>query len=212
MDPCRADDAGGVPGVVIMGPALTKIPLDLVQLVVGALLVLFGLRWLRKAILRSAGVLPLHDEDALFAKETETLRRAGGKGPGFDKIGAATAFKITMLEGIEVVFIVIAIGAAGPGLLAPACVGAAAALVLVVALGLVLHRPVATIPENALKFVVGVLLAAFGTFWVGEGIGLAWPGADWSLLTLTAGYLAAAYVAVAMCRKRSGTALPGEVR
>jgi uncharacterized membrane protein len=113
----------------------------------------------------------------------------------------ATAFKIVMLEGIEVVFIVIAVGAAG-GLLLPAALGAGAALLLVVALGLVLHRPLARIPENALKFAVGVLLAAFGTFWVGEGLGFAWPGGDWSVLGLIAGFVAVAALVTARCGRR----------
>jgi len=156
--------------VLAFGPALADIPRNLVQFGVGLLLVLFGMRWLRKAVLRSAGILPLHDEAAAYETEIETLRGIGGIATGWDSVAVATSFKITMLEGIEVVFIVIAVGAAGPGLLAPAAIGALAALVLVVALGLALHRPVAKIPENTLKFVVGVLLSAFGTFWVGEGM------------------------------------------
>ncbi len=188
--------------VVALGPALTRIPLDLVQLGVGSLLLLFGMRWLRKAILRSAGVIPLHDEEALFAKETASLRGLGGLGKGWDRVAVSTAFKITMVEGIEVVFIVVAMGAAGGGLLVPASVGAVAALALVVALGVMLHRPVATIPENTLKFVVGVLLCSFGTFWIGEGMGLAWPGGDLSIPALNAGFLAAAVTAIPLCRAR----------
>ncbi len=186
--------------VIVLGPALARIPLDLVRLAVGVLLLLFGLRWLRKAILRAAGVIPLHDEDAAFAAETAILRR------GVDAVGIATAFKIVMLEGIEVVFIVVAIGAAG-GLLLPASLGAAAALLVVVALGAALHRPLARIPENALKFAVGVLLAAFGTFWTGEGIGIAWPGEDWAVLGLIAGFALVALSTVPLCRGRHA-ALP----
>jgi len=188
--------------VVILGPALALIPLDIVQLVVGTLLLLFGLRWLRKAILRAAGVIALHDEEQAFAAETALLRRGAIIDRTWDKLAITTAFKIVMLEGIEVVFIVIAIGAAG-GLLVPASVGAVAALILVVALGIVLHRPLAKIPENALKFAVGVLLCAFGAFWVGEGIGVAWPGADWSILALIAGFLAVALFTVPLCRGAS---------
>jgi len=190
--------------VVALGPALTQIPQDLVQLGVGTLILLFGMRWLRKAILRSAGVIPLHDEEAAFAKETASLRGLGGIGQGWDRVAVSTAFKITMIEGIEVVFIVIALGAAGSGLLLPASLGALAALLLVVALGLALHRPVAMIPENTLKFVVGVLLCAFGTFWVGEGMGLQWPGEDLSIPALNAGFLTLALLAVPMCRARAG--------
>lgn len=188
--------------VAALGPALTRIPLDLVQLGLGTLLLMFGMRWLRKAILRAAGVIPLHDEDAAYAKQTSSLQAFGGIAPRWDRVAVSTAFKITMIEGIEVVFIVVAVGTAGRGLLVPASIGAVAALLVVIVLGLLLHRPVAMIPENALKFVVGVLLCAFGTFWVGEGMGLAWPGADWSIAALNAGFLAAALIAVPMCRLR----------
>jgi uncharacterized membrane protein len=186
--------------VLALGPALTQLPIDIVQLVVGGLLILFGMRWLRKAILRAAGIIPLHDEEALFAKETATLRGIGGIGQGWDKVAIAAAFKITMLEGTEVVFIVIAVGAGGSGLLIPAAIGALAALLLVVALGLVVHKPLSTIPENTLKFGVGVLLSGFGTFWVGEGMGVAWPGADWSILALIAAFLVVALAMVPLCR------------
>jgi Ca2+/H+ antiporter, TMEM165/GDT1 family len=199
--------SGGAIGVLLvivlaLGPALTRIPLDIVQLAVGALLLLFGMRWLRKAILRSAGVIPLHDEQAAFAKETASLRQMGGARRGWDMIAIATAFKITMLEGLEVVFIVIAVGAGGVGLLIPASAGAAAALVLVVALGAVVHKPLSTIPENTLKFAVGVLLSAFGAFWVGEGMGFGWPGADWSIVGLTLGFLFSALLSVPLCRSQ----------
>jgi uncharacterized membrane protein len=186
--------------VAALGPALTRIPLRLVHLGIGTLLLLFGMRWLRKAILRAAGVIPLRDEEAAYARQTEAMRRAGGGAVEWDALAVSTAFKITMVEGIEVVFIVIAIGAGGAGLLLPASLGAAAALASVVLLGVVLHRPVAMIPENALKFGVGVLLTAFGTFWVGEGMRIAWPGDDLSLLGLVVLYLAAAIAATRLCR------------
>jgi len=189
--------------VIVLGPALARIPLATVQLVVGTLLLLFGLRWLRKAILRAAGIIPLHDETAAYAAETALL----GHSPrrflvGWDTVAVTASFKIVMLEGIEVVFIVIAIGAVS-GLLVPAGIGAAAALLVVVTLGIALHRPLARIPENTLKFLVGVLLSAFGAFWVGEGAGLAWPGADWSILGLIAAFLAVALSMIALCRGRS---------
>ena len=177
--------------VAALGPALARIPIGIMQVAIGALLLLFGMRWLRKAILRAAGVLPLHDETAAFAKETARLRALSGSGR-WDLAAAFGSFQITMLEGIEVVFIVVAIGAGGAGLLMPASLGAVAALLLVIALGLVLHRPLASIPENSLKFVVGILLAAFGTFWVGEGLGISWPGDDWAILGLAIGFLLAA--------------------
>lgn len=187
----------------MLGPALTRIPLPVVQLVVGALLLLFGLRWLRKAILRAAGIIPLHDEAAAYAKETAKLGRFGSAISAIDGVAVATSFKIVMLEGIEVVFIVIAVGARAD-LLAPAVAGAGLALLVVIALGVLLHRPVAMLPENALKFIVGVLLTGFGTFWFGEGLGAAWPGADWSLPALVAGYLVTALVCVGLARALAG--------
>jgi uncharacterized membrane protein len=189
--------------VALMGPALTRIPLHLIQLAVGIMIVLFGLRWLRKAILRAAGQIPLHDEEAAFAKNAAAMQGESTSGAGWDKVALAAAFNITMLEGTEVVFIVIALGAGGAGLLLPAGAGALAALVLVAGLGFVLHRPLARVPENTLKFVVGVLLSAFGTFWIGEGAGFAWPGSDLAIPCLMAAYLALAISLVPICRSRA---------
>ena len=189
--------------VVLLGPAMTQIPQDLVQLGLGTLLLLFGMRWLRKAILRAAGVIPLHDEEETYAKESAALRALGNLARGWDRVAVGTAFKITMVEGVEVVFIVIAVGAGGQGFLLPASLGALAALLVVALLGVALHRPVAMIPENMLKFLVGVLLCSFGTFWVGEGMGLAWLGGDLALAALNAGFLAAAIVLVRLCRARA---------
>ena len=192
--------------VAALGTALTHIPLPVIQLVVGALLLLFGLRWLRKAILRSAGLIPLHDEQAIFTKQSAAFGQSGTSQIAWDKIAFAAAFNITMLEGTEVVFIVIAIGAGHTGMLLPASLGAIAALVVVTALGLMLHRPLARVPENMLKFIVGVLLSAFGTFWVGEGMHITWPAADWSILALIAAYLALALALVPLCRSQSQAA------
>jgi len=190
--------------VAALGPAIARIPQDFVRFGLGALLLLFGMRWLRKAILRAAGVLPLHDEEDAYARESAALRALGGLTRGWDRVAVGASFKITMVEGVEVVFIVIAMGGGGRGLLFPASAGALAALFLVALLGLALHRPVASIPENTLKFLVGVLLCSFGTFWVGEGMSLAWPGEDWSLAALNAGYLASALLLVSLCRARAG--------
>jgi Ca2+/H+ antiporter, TMEM165/GDT1 family len=190
--------------VLGLGPALGRIPLAELQLAVGILLVLFGMRWLRKAVLRSAGVIPLHDEDTAYARQTASLRQKHSPGRGWDAIAVATSFKITLLEGLEVVFIVIAVGAGGAGLLVPASIGAAAALLVVIVLGVLLHRPLSAVPENTIKFAVGVLLAAFGTFWIGEGIGVQWPGDDWAILGLTAAFGVVSIVLIAPCRRRAG--------
>jgi Ca2+/H+ antiporter, TMEM165/GDT1 family len=165
--------------VVALGPAIGQIPLQALQVVIGVLLLLFGLRWLRKAILRSAGIVGLHDEAAIFAAASGKLESQRRAVSGL-WIAGATAFKAVLLEGLEVVFIVIAIGA-GNGLLLPASLGAAAACGLVLVIGVLLHRPLARVPENILKFGVGVMLSAFGVFWTGEGLGVAWAGSDWAL-------------------------------
>jgi len=187
----------------ILGPSLSLMPLRTLQVVVGALLILFGLRWLRKAMLRSAGVLALHDEDQAFAKNREAMLKLGAAGAGFDVIAFGAAFQICMLEGTEVVFIVIAVSAGGVGLIVPASLGALAAFVLVAALGLVLHKPMSRVPENTLKFIVGVILSGFGAFWVGEGIGVAWPGGDLSILALVVGFGALGLAGVPLCRARA---------
>src|SRR5580698_2147680 len=190
----------------ILGPALSLMPLRALQVVVGSLLILFGLRWLRKAILRSAGVLALHDEDQAFQKKRDAMLKLGAAGGGFDAIAFGAAFQICMLEGTEVVFIVIAVAAGGTGLIVPASLGALAAFVMVTALGLVLHRPMSKVPENSLKFIVGVLLSGFGAFWVGEGIGVAWPGNDLSIVSLVVGFGLLGLIGVPLCRARAGRA------
>jgi len=196
--------ASGLALLVILtlafGPLLAAVPLALMQLVAGTLLLLFGLRWLRKAVLRTAGILPHHDEAAAYAAETARLSTAGIR-RAWDRAAFATSFQITLIEGMEVVFIVLAVGAGSGALLRAAGAGALAALVLVIALGVALHRPLARVPENALKFTVGVVLSGFGTFWVGEGLGLPWPGSDLSLPALCAGFLATAWLAVTLCRR-----------
>jgi uncharacterized membrane protein len=193
---------------VVLGQSLARVPLAYLQVVVGTLLLMFGLRWLRKAVLRAAGILALHDEAQTFAAETAALRgMATARTQGLDAIAVAASFKIVMLEGIEVVFIVIAIGAGG-GLILPATAGALLALLVVASLGAWLHRPLATIPENTLKFIVGVMLTAFGAFWVGEGIGLTWPGGEWAIVALIATYAAAAWTLVPLCRRVRGMSDP----
>jgi uncharacterized membrane protein len=187
--------------VLALGPSLAAVPLPLLQVVVGTLLSMFGLRWLQKAVLRAAGIVPLHDEDAAYASTRDALHgtRTAARG-GFDAVAFLASFKAVVLEGVEVVFIVIALGARG-SLLMPATIGAALALFAVLALGLALRRPLSRVPENTLKFGVGVMLSAFGTFWVGEGIGLAWPGGDAAILVLMAVMLAIGLAGVALLRR-----------
>lgn len=188
--------------VLIFGPALKSVPIHALQLILGVLLLLFGLRWLRKAILRAAGVLKLHDEAAAFEKETKTLAAFGLPTSGAtDMIALTTSFKAVTVEGLEVVFIVIATGAVH-GMLLAAALGAAAAGLIVVLLGLALHRPLAQVPENTLKFSVGVLLSAFGAFWTGEGVGLSWPGEDYSLFGLVAAFLIVGLLTVPLARPK----------
>ena len=194
--------------VVALGPLLDQVPLHLLQLAIGILLLLFGMRWLRKAILRSAGVIPLHDEAMAFATETAELReKARRYDARADWLAALASFKAVLLEGLEVVFIVIALST-GRGLLVPASAGALAACLLVAGVGFVVRRPLARVPENTLKFAVGVMLAAFGIFWTGEGLGVAWPGADLSIVAFAALFLAVGRAAVALARCPSAETLP----
>ncbi len=165
--------------VAVFGPLLGLVPIHVLQFVVGVLLILFGMRWLRKAILRSIGVLALHDEEKAFARETEALTRSAREQRA-DYLAGIAAFKAVLLEGTEVVFIVIAVGTTH-GLTLYASLGAFAAFVVVMAIGLAVHRPLSQVPENTLKYVVGLMLTTFGVFWTGEGIGAEWPGADLSL-------------------------------
>ncbi|HEU0229635.1 MAG TPA: hypothetical protein VFR20_03615 [Burkholderiaceae bacterium] len=195
--------------VALVGPALLSIPMDSVRLLIGLLALLFGMRWLRKAILRTAGVIALHDEATAYARQSEMLARTNSAPRGgVDLIAFATAFQAVLLEGLEVVFIVIAVGASESRFLPPT-VGAGAALVVVVALGAILHRPLLRVPENTLKFAVGVLLCAFGAFWLGEGMGLRWPGEDWSIAGLAAGFLVLALLCVRWARRVSKTLAEG---
>jgi uncharacterized membrane protein len=176
--------------VAVLGPAFLLIPLAVFRLVVGFVLVLFGLKWLKKAILRYAGRKALHDEEAIYEEEAAALR-ARGEVPRnrLDGFGLVTAFKSVLLEGMEVVVIVLTFGASSGNLLPPA-VGALAALVLVVLLGLAIRGPLTKVPENTLKFTVGLMLAAFGTFWGGEGLGIEWAAGDLTIVVLVAVYLA----------------------
>jgi Ca2+/H+ antiporter, TMEM165/GDT1 family len=194
--------------VMGLGPLLDRVPLHLLQLAIGVLLLLFGMRWLRKAILRAAGVIPLHDEAMAFAAETAELREQARRHVArLDELAALTSFKAVLLEGLEVVFIVIAVSA-GHGLLVSASAGALAACLLVAGVGFVVHRPLARVPENTLKFAVGVMLSAFGMFWTGEGLGVAWPGADLAIIAFAALFLATGLAAVVLARRPRPEAMP----
>jgi uncharacterized membrane protein len=189
--------------VLLLGPLLNRIPLHSLQLAIGILLLLFGMGWLRKASLRAAGIIPLHDEDAIFAAEAAQLgQHQRRQQTNLDWVAGITALKAVLLEGLEVVFIVIAVGA-GRGLLMPASFGALAACALVLAAGAIIHRPLSRVPENTLKFGVGVMLSAFGVFWTGEGLGVAWPGQDLALLLFAALFLAAGLTGSALARRIS---------
>lgn len=194
---------GGV--VLTLGPLLDRAPLHVLQLVIGVLLLLFGVGWLRKAALRAGGVIPLHDEDAIFAEESaglsaEMAARAERRRTSQDWIAGIAAFKAVLLEGIEVIFIVIAVGA-GRGLLWPAAMGALAACALVLVVGAIAHRPLARVPENTLKFGVGMMLSAFGVFWTGEGLGVQWPGHDLALFVFAGVFLLAGLASARMVRR-----------
>ena len=187
--------------VLLFGPLLDRFPIAWLQIAVGWLLILFGMRWLRKAILRAGGIISMHDESDAFEQQKRGLGASNAPGRGaLDPVGFLASFKAVTLEGLEVVFIVIAIGATAHALL-PASAGAAAAGVLVVAAGVILRRPLERVPENSLKFAVGVLLSAFGTFWFGEGLGMTWIGQDLAILGLVIGYAFISFVAVALCRR-----------
>lgn len=181
----------------LLGTALQRwIDLAVLQVVVGALLLVFGLQWLRKAILRASGLKALHDEDALFAAEVTTAQRVPMvAGDSIDWFAATVAFKGMLLEGLEVIFIVMTAGAAS-GRLGAAAIAAVAAALVVGTAGAILHRPLARVPENTLKFGVGLLLTTFGTFWAGEGLGIHWLGKDLALLWLLAAYTALAMLAI----------------
>lgn len=190
---------GGVVGL-LGATVLTHVPRQLFELVIGVLILALGVSWLRKAVLRAAGLKAMHDEARTFAAERQRL--ATDKHEPLDRVGFATSFQGVLLEGFEVAFIVFAAGAGSPSI-APAAIGAAAAVFLVAAAGLVLRRPLAKIPENTLKFSVGIALVSLGTFWAAEGAGVHWPLDTVALLPIAAIYLTGALVAVATLRGRN---------
>jgi uncharacterized membrane protein len=188
--------------VAALGPALTVVPLHALRLVVGGLLLTFGLGWLRKAVLRGSGFKALHDEAAIFARHVEAAGSAQqqGRGKVNDWYAFTLSFKGVLLEGLEVAFIVVTFGS-NQGNIPIAVLGAAAAIVLVTAGGIKARAPLARVPENTLKFGVGVMLTSFGIFWSAEGAGIKWPGADASLLGLIAFVVVVAFVLVGAARR-----------
>jgi uncharacterized membrane protein len=193
--------------VAVLGPAVTSIPIQWLRVVVGGLLLVFGLQWLRKAILRAGGYKALHDEEAAFAEERAAAQAAGGSGAGFDPYAFTVAFKGVLLEGLEVAFIVVTFGA-NHGNIPLAAAGAAAAVVVVLLAGVVVRAPLAAVPENTLKFAVGLLLTTFGTFWAAEGAGASWPGGDAAILGLLAFYTVMSLLLVRLLRGQQAREVP----
>ena len=168
------------------------------HLVVGMLLLLFGMRWLRKAILRFAGIVALHDEELIYQREVAELRAQGRTIGRWDNIGFWFSYKAVLLEGTEVAFIVVALGAQGGLALQASIVGAIAAFILTMFVGALLRRPLTFVPENWMKFVVGAMLTTFGIFWGAEGLGIEWPLGEASLLLLVVGICVVSWAAVRM--------------
>ncbi len=192
--------------VAVLGPALTAIPLRDLRLFVGALLLVFGLQWLRKAVLRASGRKALHDEDRIFREQLAAARAADSKGVGVvaDWYAFTLSFKGVVLEGLEVAFIVLTFGSNQHDV-SLAAVAAVAAVVVVVAVGVVVRAPLARVPENTMKFVVGVMLISFGTFWGTEGAGAHWPGSDAALLVLVPAVAAFGLALAAVVKPRANT-------
>ena len=180
--------------VLALGPALSAIPLYVLQIVIGVALLLFGMGWLRKAVLRASGIMALHDEEKIYNEERAALSTASAWAAGI------ASYKAVLLEGLEVVFIVLAVGA-GRNLLVPAALGALIAFILVLTIGLVVHKPLSRVPENTLKFAVGVMMCWYGAFWTGEGLGVDWPGGDWALLGFGALFLGFGLALAAIVRR-----------
>ncbi|MGO8870816.1 MAG: COG4280 domain-containing protein [Acidimicrobiales bacterium] len=187
--------------VAALGPALVHlVPLSTLRLVVGALLLVFGLQWLRKAVLRATGLKAKHDEDAIFAKQVAEL--SGTETPrGRDATGFTVAFKGVFLEGLEVVVVVLTLGTTSHSL-GLATVAAGAAVLVVTVAGLAVARQLSSVPENAMKMAVGLMLVGFGTFWAGEGVGVHWPGSDLALPVLVAAYGLVAWALVGALDRR----------
>ena len=209
----RSAMEGSVVAIVVLGvlvgavgvPLVHYVPINALRVVVGALLLVLGLGWLRKAILRASGHKALHDEDAIYAETTASLRADGRPRSKRDGVGFAVAFKGVFLEGMEVVLIVISLGASQHKL-GPAAAAAGAAVVLVVAVGSLVSRQLSEVPENTIKTIVGIMLTSFGLFWVGEGAGIHWPGSDLAIPVLIGVFALVTVAAVAWMK----TQAPGQ--
>jgi uncharacterized membrane protein len=187
----------------VLGPTITLLPLGALRLVVGALLAIFGLQWLRKAVLRATGFKALHDEASAYLREVTAAEAAGSsvrRGLVTDWYAFTLAFKGVLLEGLEVVFIVLTFGASQRNIGA-AVAGAACAIVVVAAVGMAVRAPLAKVPENAMKFAVGIMLTSFGVFWGAEGTGVRWPGNDLALLVLVPTMALVSLACVAVLRQ-----------
>ncbi len=194
-------------GVIVgaLGPSLTRIPLHDLRLFVGSLLLVFGLQWLRKAILRASGFKALHNEDAIFATELNEAQNAERlERGGLDWYGFTLSFKGVLLEGLEVAFIVVTFGST-QGSISLAALGAAVALVLVASVGIAVRAPLARVPENSMKFAVGIMLTSFGSFWATEGAGAHWPGSDAALIGVICFVAASSALLVALLRREHET-------
>jgi uncharacterized membrane protein len=191
--------------VAALGPALGAVPIDSLRLAIGVLLLALGLQWLRKAVLRAGGLMPLRDEDAVFAREEELAREAP-PAAGLDAYSLTIAFKAVLLEGLEVALIVVGFGAS-QGRVGLAALAAAGAVAVVISAGIAVRAPLSRVPENTMKFAVGVLLTSFGVFWALEGAGVAWPGGDASAAALVLLTAAASVTATKLLgRRRVATA------
>jgi uncharacterized membrane protein len=187
--------------VAALGPALTSLPIGVLRIAVGGLLLVFGLQWLRKGILRASGFKALHDEDAIFAEHAADLEGERRGAARIDPAGFLVSFKGVLLEGLEVAFIVVTFGGNqhDVGL---AAIAAGAAAVVVVAAGFAVRAPLSRVPENTLKLAVGVMLSSFGMFWAAEGAGARWPAGDGAILALIAVTLLSTSALIALLRRR----------
>ncbi|MFB5193179.1 COG4280 domain-containing protein [Alicyclobacillus fastidiosus] len=184
---------------IIGAPLVTLLQAFWLQLIVGVFMLLFGARWLRKSILRYGGLKAPHNEAKSYQEELERQRNAGNVASGIDKVGFATSFAGTFLEGMEAIFIVLTFGL-GAKSMSSAVLGAAIATVVVVLLGIILRKPLTLIPENTMKFLVGVLLTSFGLFWTGESFKISWPQADLSILYIAASLVVLSLILIALCK------------